>query len=60
MDLLDIIIILIVGLLGYSFAGVAGFGGGIVLMPTLTILIGPHAALPIISFGSIFATAARA
>ncbi len=60
MDLLDISIILIVGLLGYSFAGVAGFGGGIVLMPTLTILIGPHAALPIICFGSIFATAARA
>jgi uncharacterized protein len=57
---LEIIIILMAGLLGYSFAGVAGFGGGIVLMPTLTVLIGPHAALPIICFSSIFATATRA
>lgn len=59
MDILDVSIILLAGLLGYSFAGVAGFGGGVMLMPTLTIFLGPHAALPTLCFCSIFATASR-
>ena len=56
MSILDIAIILLAGLLGYSFAGVAGFGGGVMLMPTLTFFLGPHAALPTLCFCSIFAT----
>ena len=59
MSILDIAIILLAGLLGYSFAGVAGFGGGVMLMPTLTFFLGPHAALPTLCFCSIFATASR-
>jgi len=59
MDILDVSIILLAGLLGYSFAGVAGFGGGVMLMPTLTFFMGPHAALPTLCFCSLFATSAR-
>ena len=59
MEILDVVIVLLAGLIGYSIAGVAGFGGGVMLLPVLTATIGPYAAMPTLCFASIMATSSR-
>lgn len=60
MELLNITLILVVALLGSTFAGIAGFGGGIIILPILTLFLGPQAALPVLCFYALYSSISRA
>lgn len=60
MELLNIFVILVVALLGSTFAGVAGFGGGIIILPILTLFLGPEAALPVLCLYALYSSISRA
>jgi uncharacterized membrane protein YfcA len=60
MDLLNIFLILAVAILGSTFAGIAGFGGGIIIMPILTLFLGPEAALPVLCLYALYSSISRA
>ncbi len=45
--------------LGFTIAGVAGFGGGVVMMPVLVWVLGPREAIPILSVAQFIASAVR-
>ena len=60
MELLNIVLILAVAILGSTFAGIAGFGGGIIIMPILTLFLGPEAALPVLSLYALYSSISRA
>jgi uncharacterized membrane protein YfcA len=45
--------------LGFTIAGVAGFGGGVVILPVLVWALGPREAIPILSIGQCIASAVR-
>ena len=60
MDLLNICLILAVAILGSTFAGIAGFGGGSIIMPILTLFLGPEAALPVLSLYALYSSISRA
>ncbi len=45
--------------LGFTIAGVAGFGGGVVILPVLVWVLGPHEAIPILSVAQFIASVVR-
>lgn len=59
MDPLTIGILFLAALVGFTMAGVAGFGGGVILMPVLIWLIGPKEAVPIVSVAAFLAAISR-
>jgi len=46
-------------LLGFTIAGVSGFGGGLIVMPLLVWMLGPREAVPIIGLVQLVASASR-
>ncbi len=46
-------------MLGFSIAGVAGFGGGVVILPVLIWGVGPHEAIPILSVAQFVSSVVR-
>ena len=60
MELLNIVLILAVAILGSTFAGIAGFGGGIIIMPILTLFLVPEAALPVLCLYALYSSVSRA
>ncbi len=48
-----------VTLLAFTIAGVAGFGGGLIVMPVLVWMLGPREAVPIIGLVQLVASASR-
>lgn len=46
-------------LVGFTIAGVAGFGGGPVILPALIWVLGPRDAIPILSMAQFVASAVR-
>lgn len=44
---------------GFTIAGVAGFGGGVVILPVLIWVLGPHEAIPILSVAQLVASVVR-
>ncbi|ETX04336.1 MAG: hypothetical protein ETSY2_29355 [Candidatus Entotheonella gemina] len=45
--------------LGFTIAGVAGFGGGVVILPVLVWVLGPREAIPILSVAQFIASVVR-
>ncbi len=45
--------------LGFTIAGVAGFGGGVVILPVLVWVLGPREAIPILSVAQFVASIVR-
>ena len=48
-DAVSMTILAGVALLAFTIASVAGFGGGLILMPMLVWMLGPRDAIPIIT-----------
>ena len=46
--------------IGFTITGVAGFGGGLVVLPVLVWVFGIKEAIPIIAISQVFGTASRA
>ena len=46
-------------LVGFTIAGVAGFGGGPVILPALILVLGPRDAIPILSIAQFVASVVR-
>ena len=46
-------------LLGFTIAGLAGFGGGLIVMPVLVWMLGPREAVPIITLVQLVGAASR-
>jgi len=59
MDPLSIGILILAALVGFTIAGVTGFGGGVVLVPVLVWLVGPKEAVPIVSVAAFLAAVSR-
>jgi uncharacterized membrane protein YfcA len=59
MDPLSIGILILAALVGFTIAGVAGFGGGVILIPFLIWLVGPKEAVPIVSVAAFLAAISR-
>ena len=53
------LLILVIGLVAGTLAGVIGFGGTTILLPLLTLQFGPKAAVPIMAIASILGNFAR-
>ncbi len=49
----------VTALFAFSVAGVAGFGGGVILMPALVLIFGPKEAIPIVSVAALLAAISR-
>lgn len=59
MDPLSISILILAALVGFTIAGVTGFGGGVILIPFLIWLVGPKEAVPIVSVAAFLAAISR-
>ena len=46
-------------LLGFTIPGLAGFGGGLIVMPVLVWMLEPREAVPIITLVQLVGTASR-
>ncbi|MGI9478692.1 MAG: sulfite exporter TauE/SafE family protein [Hyphomicrobiaceae bacterium] len=53
------LLILVIGLVAGTLAGIIGFGGTTILLPLLTLQFGPKAAVPIMAIASILGNFAR-
>ena len=58
-DVLSMATLAGVALLAFTIAGVAGFGGGLIVMPVLVWMLGPREAVPIIGLVQLVASASR-
>ena len=58
-EILQIFIILIATLVGFTIAGVVGFGGGIIVLPILVSIVGLQEAVPILTISQLFSNFSR-
>ncbi|MFY0610493.1 MAG: sulfite exporter TauE/SafE family protein [Hyphomicrobiaceae bacterium] len=56
---MTMVLVLLIGLVAGTLAGVIGFGGTTILLPILTLQFGPKAAVPIMAIASILGNFAR-
>lgn len=54
------VLVLIAGWLAATVSGVAGFGGALLLLPILTWILGPKAAIPVLTIAQLMGNASRA
>ena len=59
-EILKIIAVLVAATIGFTITGVAGFGGGLVVLPVLVWVFGIKEAIPIIGISQVFGSASRA
>ena len=59
-EIYRIAIIIAAAVIGFSISGVAGFGGGVVVLPILVWAFGPREAVPVIAISQAMGTASRA
>ena len=55
----QLVVLFIVAAIGMSLSGVAGFGGGVIILPVLVWLYGPEVAVPVIAIFQLIGTFAR-
>ncbi len=58
-EIYRIVIIIVASVIGFSISGVAGFGGGVVVLPILVWAVGPREAVPVIAIAQTMGTASR-
>ena len=56
---LKIVAVVVATAVGFTIAGVAGFGGGVVALPVLVWVFGVREAIPILSISQLLSTASR-
>jgi len=56
---MEIFLIIIFSFIAATISGVAGFGGGLVLLPILTLFISPKIAIPILTIAQLFGNGSR-
>ena len=59
-EVLKIIAVVVATTIGFTIAGVAGFGGGIIALPVLVWVFGVREAIPILSMSQVLSTVSRA
>ena len=52
-------VIFVVAAIGMSMSGVAGFGGGVIVLPVLVWVYGPEVAVPVVALFQLIGTATR-
>ena len=52
-------VIFVVSAIGLSISGVAGFGGGVLVLPVLVWVYGPEVAVPVVALFQLIGTATR-
>lgn len=52
-------VLFVTAVIGMSLSGVAGFGGGVVVLPVLVWLYGPEVAVPVVAIFQLLGTFAR-
>ena len=58
-EVLKIIAVVVATTVGFTIAGVAGFGGGVVALPVLVWVFGVREAIPILSISQVLSTGSR-
>ena len=58
-ELIKISAVLIAAVIGFTLAGVAGFGGGVVILPILVWVFGLKEAIPILAISQFLGTSTR-
>lgn len=58
-ELIKILAVLLATTVGFTIAGVAGFGGGVIVLPVLVWVFGVREAIPILSISQVLSTASR-
>ena len=58
-EVLKIIAVVVAITVGFTIAGVAGFGGGVVALPVLVWVFGVREAIPILSISQVLSTGSR-
>ncbi len=57
--MIKIVAVVVATAVGFTIAGVAGFGGGVVALPVLVWVFGVREAIPILSISQLLSTASR-
>ncbi len=52
-------VILVASVIGFSISGVAGFGGGVLVLPVLVWVYGPEVAVPVVAVFQLMGTITR-
>ncbi|MDE0822734.1 MAG: sulfite exporter TauE/SafE family protein [Dehalococcoidia bacterium] len=58
-EVIKIAVVVLATAVGFTIAGVAGFGGGVVALPVLVWAFGVREAIPILTISQLFSTASR-
>ena len=58
-EVIKILAVVFATAIGFTIAGVAGFGGGVVALPVLVWVFGVREAIPILTFSQLFSTLSR-
>jgi hypothetical protein len=58
-EVLKIVAVVVATTIGFTIAGVAGFGGGVVALPVLVWVFGVREAIPILSISQVLSTGSR-
>jgi len=58
-EVLKIVAVVVATTIGFTIAGVAGFGGGMVALPVLVWVFGVREAIPILAFSQALSTVSR-
>ena len=58
-EIIKIAVVVLATAVGFTIAGVAGFGGGVVALPVLVWAFGVREAIPILTISQLFSTASR-
>ena len=58
-EVLKIVAVVVAITVGFTIAGVAGFGGGVVALPVLVWVFGVREAIPILSISQVLSTVSR-
>ena len=55
----QLVLLFVVAAIGLSLSGVAGFGGGVVILPVLVWIYGPEVAVPVVAAFQLLGTSMR-
>ena len=55
----QLVVLFVVAALGMSLSGVAGFGGGVIVLPVLVWMYGPEVAVPVVAVFQLIGTSMR-
>lgn len=60
LEIVKLAVIIVTALVGFSVSGLAGFGGGVMVLPVLVWAYGPREAVPVVAMAQLLGTFTRA